>query len=486
MSRTRFNRGRPLRLPLAAALPLLVLLALAPARGETPTGIYVLSTGRDNPNTPQDDRLANIRSYDFVSGYTLRAFWADLEPAPGQYDFSVIDAAIASLSALGQGLSLEILMGEEPSYVLAGAAATYQDHRGGTNPVPWDSYAQQRHAALFSALGTHVVTGVGAPHLLSQNATLKSIDAAPVGLNFGVRDLNGAIRAHPDYTQRRYIDAVVAGVGAAAAAFPEDTNFLAFFAFNDSQPGQPVDEQLMDRLELLYNGPGQTELAFFVENLSDDGPMPTPNGMGTGNNLKDWAEAGGSTMMQALDSWLAHPADRDAQLDSLNPATGISLANGLYGTRFFELYKTDLDLAALGAVDATGRLLSDDLRYWNALLNADADFDDNGSVDATDFSRWAEGFGIPVAATNLQGDADGDRDVDGNDFLLWQRQLGAPARALVAPVPEPAITAHAVSLAVALASLRRSRREKRKNVSPYRTWHRARRQGATRAPLPNL
>jgi hypothetical protein len=58
--------------------------------------------------------------------------------------------------------------------------------------------------------------------------------------------------------------------------------------------------------------------------------------MGTGNNLNDWAEAGGSTMMHALDSWLAHPADRDAQLDSLNPATGISLANSLYGTRFFE------------------------------------------------------------------------------------------------------------------------------------------------------
>jgi hypothetical protein len=148
-----------------------------------------------------------------------------------------------------------------------------------------------------------------------------------------------------------------------------------------------------------------------------------------------------------------------------------------------KLYKTDLDLAALGAVDATGRPLSDDLRYWNALLNADADFDDSGSVDATDLGDWAEGFGIPVAATNLQGDADGDRDVDGNDFLLWQRQLGAPASALVAPVPEPAMTIHAASLAVALASLRRSRRKKRKNVPPCLTRGiAARRQRATRAP----
>jgi hypothetical protein len=120
------------------------------------------------------------------------------------------------------------------------------------------------------------VTGVGAPHLLSQNATLKSIDAAPVGLNFGVRDLNGAIRAHSEYTQQRYIDAVVAGLGAAAAAFPEDTNFLVFFAFNDSQPGQPVDEQLMDRLESLYNGPGQTELAFLSRTSPTTGLCQRP------------------------------------------------------------------------------------------------------------------------------------------------------------------------------------------------------------------
>ena len=59
-------------------------------------GIYSISIARDNPNAIQDQRLDAIRDYDFVSGYTLRVFWADIEPAEGVYDFTVIDEALAS------------------------------------------------------------------------------------------------------------------------------------------------------------------------------------------------------------------------------------------------------------------------------------------------------------------------------------------------------------------------------------------------------
>src|SRR6185369_3561641 len=134
----------------------------------------------------------------------------------------------------------------------------------------------------------------------------------------------------------------------------------------------------------LYNGPGQVNLDFFVENLSDDGPVPLPNGAGTGNNLVDWVNAGGDTMMQALDSWLQHSADREPQLASHNPATGMDFAFNDYGTRFFELYKTDLDGAVNGAVDAAGKPLLNDLRYWNSRLTAadlPGDYNSNGVVD---------------------------------------------------------------------------------------------------------
>ena len=446
---------------LAAALALSTFAGAATlARADRPQGLYILSTGINNPNTPQDDRLANIRDYDVVAGYTLRLFWSDLETNQGVYDFTVITEAITRLAPLNQGLSLEIFIGEEPQYVRDGASATYLDHRGAVNPVPWDAFAQQRQSALFSALSNHVVQTSGSPHALRDDPTLLSIDAAPAGLNFGVRDLNGAIRSHADYTQQRYIDAVATGVAASAAAFPHDQNFLAFFAFNDAQPGVPVDEQLIQRLAPLYNGSGQTELAFFIENLSDDGPVPQPNGMGPGNNLLDWTNHGGPTMIQALDSWLVHRPERDAQLESRNPATGIELAYETYGTQFFELYIADVDGAASGALDAAGRPIIDDLRHWNALLASpqhDADFNASGTVDAVDLTHWSAGFGA-VDASLAQGDANSDQRVDGNDFLIWQRQLAAlNAQVESLAVPEPqAWLLLAAGISLALTQLRRT------------------------------
>ena len=340
----------------------LLLLTFSALHADQPRGIYSLGMARDLANTPQDDRLSGIRNYDFVSGYTLRVFWNDIETSQGNYNFSVIDSAIQNVAAINQGLSLEILLGDEPQYVLDNASATYLDHRGGTNPVPWDTFARQRQAALYAALASHVVPGPGGAHPLNQNPTLKSIDAAPAGLNFGVRDINSGIRDHPDYTQQRYVGAVVDGVAAVTSQFPSDQNFLAFFAFTDNTPGPRVDQQIIQQLDPLYNGAGQTRLAFFVENLSDDGPVPQPTGIGPGNNLLAWTQLGGETMLQALDSWLIHSPEREPQLDSHNPATGIELAYETYGTRFVELYVADLDGANADP------LLGNDLRYWNTTL----------------------------------------------------------------------------------------------------------------------
>ncbi|HEX6962908.1 MAG TPA: hypothetical protein VF175_13645 [Lacipirellula sp.] len=64
----------------------------------------------------------------------------------------------------------------------------------------------------------------------------------------------------------------------------------------------------------------------------------------------------------------------------------------------------------------------------------DADFDDDGDVDADDLGAWTTHVGSETA-THATGDADADADVDGADFLAWQRQLTPPAT--VAGVPEP-------------------------------------------------
>jgi hypothetical protein len=180
-----------------------------------------------------------------------------------------------------------------------------------------------------------------------------------------------------------------------------------------------------------------------------------------GNNLEDWAAEGGATMMQALDSWLDHPASRDEQLASLNPATGIEFAYEQYGTRFFELYLPDLDGAVEGTLDAAGRPILNDLRAWNDFLTAtaptpslNADFNGDNQVDANDLALWNTGFGLPTGATNLHGDADDDQDVDGSDFLTWQRELGDIATPPVTAIPEPSGLTLAAIMALRLIFLR--------------------------------
>ena len=424
-----------------AGIGLVVIPFPARAQFAPPTGIYALGSAQDNLNTATDERLSGIRDYDFLSGFTLRVLWSDIETTQGAFDFAVIDEALRRVSSINQRLNLEVL-DDMPDYVIAGASATYIDHRGGTRPVPWDAFAQSRYAALQNALASHVVEDDSGDSLpLNEHPRLAAVDASSVGLNFGVRDINSGIRTHADYTQERYINSVLQGVAANRSVFPNHQGFLAFFGFNDGQPGVPVDQQLITLLDAQYNGPDQSALAFFIENLSDTGPTPLVSGGGAGNNLLAWTNLGGATMIQALDSWLQHRPDRDAQLLSLNPATGIDLAYNLYGTRFFELYLADIDGAFNGAVDASGRPIIEDLRFWNTLLNTaseplTADFDLDNDVDSSDLVVWNSHYGATTGASKNTGDADGDGDTDGRDFLVWQRQFGSVAAPFIA-IPEP-------------------------------------------------
>ncbi|MBN1853920.1 MAG: VCBS repeat-containing protein [Pirellulales bacterium] len=66
----------------------------------------------------------------------------------------------------------------------------------------------------------------------------------------------------------------------------------------------------------------------------------------------------------------------------------------------------------------------------------EADFDEDGDVDANDFAIWQSGFSTINGASHGDGDADADRDVDGYDFLIWQRAYSSGSLSLIS-IPEP-------------------------------------------------
>jgi len=73
-----------------------------------------------------------------------------------------------------------------------------------------------------------------------------------------------------------------------------------------------------------------------------------------------------------------------------------------------------------------------------ALAPGNADFNEDGVVDGSDFLIWQRGFGI--GTTFAEGDATGDGVVNGADLGVWENQFGTMPGSLtatVAVVPEP-------------------------------------------------
>jgi hypothetical protein len=100
-----------------------------------------------------------------VTGFVLRDTWANVNPAPGVYDWSRLDAAISTTVAAGKEFKLVILTGTSaPTWLYSQGvqSMTFVDNGSGsvpagtyTMPVPWDPTMLADYGNLLTAMYQH-------------------------------------------------------------------------------------------------------------------------------------------------------------------------------------------------------------------------------------------------------------------------------------------------------------------------------------------
>ena len=127
----------------------------AGASKAAPQGIFN-SAGSINTGSASALVSEHINGLPHVSGTLIRLSWSDINPAAGEYDFSVIQRELDEAQALGDFVNLAVLDSKEmPQWVLDECTTFNFSFRG--NPevtcLPWDSTYQSYKEALISELG---------------------------------------------------------------------------------------------------------------------------------------------------------------------------------------------------------------------------------------------------------------------------------------------------------------------------------------------
>lgn len=345
---------RCLRAFLLAALFLLAMEASAAPAG--PAGIFVIGDTREVPG-----EVAKF-DFDFVSGYTLRVPWTDIETwneaaqAP-QYDFTRMDSTLEELRSRGKKMTLEIFITKAPSYLLEppGIGTWTNPHptQGGIQPLPWDVRALAAYQAMIQHLADHQVSGTS--WRIADHPALESVDAPIVGLQ-GLRDLSNTLINHPDYTREKFIQSIVDALTINRMAFSKQNGFLALFLMDDNEAGVSMDQAVCDRLQTEFNVPGKPTLGYFQETLSDAGPRTDTLG-----SLLHAAAPHTYIMFQALRPWTLRPGDPvPPEIASGSPITGIRHAWRNYRSTYVEIYGGDI----LNTAN------TESLRAWNRFFHA--------------------------------------------------------------------------------------------------------------------
>lgn len=191
----------------------LILCCAASAAPPEPRGYYVLQSGRTDAPIP-NDLLENPH----LEGFVLRRMWAQVNPEPGQYEWSYLDREIARAKQHGKKLQLIVFSGAAtPGWVYeAGAKSlSFTDFRKAVIPLrmptPWDEIMLQKYETFVSTFGDRYNREAAVTLVHAGGPTRFSVEF----------HLPREVSELPDYTPQKLISAWERCIKTYARAFPD-------------------------------------------------------------------------------------------------------------------------------------------------------------------------------------------------------------------------------------------------------------------------
>lgn len=147
----------------------------------------------------------------------------------------------------------------------------------------------------------------------------------------------------------------------------------------------------------------------------------------------DWGGTTGTRPWHTGTNWVGGVAPNTVAPDpslqianlSVNLGAGLTVDLGATDARIAQLRLGSQSGAVATSVIGTGRLVFQNNDPSPFSATADADFDNNGTVDGRDFMIWQRGFGVTSTENiNGRGDANGDFVVNAADLGIWRNQYG--------------------------------------------------------------
>jgi Beta-galactosidase len=142
-------------------------------RQDEARGIYALWV----PNEAAAERM---RALPFVRGGQIVVQWAKLEPEPGRYDFSALDAQLATMAKRGWRATLQVNGNVKPEWLFAQVPYVKEKlHQQVRDPrgtlMFWHPRFQEAHLAMIEALARHLKASPHRGNLLGLRLNFNAI-----------------------------------------------------------------------------------------------------------------------------------------------------------------------------------------------------------------------------------------------------------------------------------------------------------------------